>query len=654
MGSVAVGGACAGGPREHPDPKTSLKDLPSLELPSPPIEWRQMLEAQAQRSKPESLELLQRFLDNPAPDVRARAAFTLGLDHPIAYPRLSKMATDDSSALVRAMAVTAAVQAGRTDRPLEAAALIQAALQDEQPHVRSSAASVAWLLDGLEEQGTSLENALMKAASDPDDEVRWRALFSLARRGTPSALGLLQDRALDKSVPSMERLYATRGLAKIGGTDLDATDSVLAALAQLTHDPDWRVAMEATLGLGRGRSERAQGALLEALDHPSFHVRNAAAQGLRPGGRGPLTESLQAAVMDLGQDPSPTLRAAGILAQARVLGSKAEKQVRAAAKHEDPRMRRASLGAALEISPDLVFELSEELLEDPEPQVAGAAVEVLGQLSTNEALRELVLPLLHSTLTREDNGLRLAAVGALGGHIKPSDLARLARCFATSNGDIGPEVRFGIVHAVAKLPEAAPLLRQATQDENPYVAKVAHEALLALAPLEAAATLRAPEPNLPERPDVLKWNEPDPLVRLKTTKGDLLLQLFPREAPLHVASFLTLIESGYYDGLDFHRVVGDFVVQGGCYRGDGNGSGTGFDPQGALPAEFNPLPYLTGTLGMPRNEDPDSGGSQIFITHRPTPHLDGRYTVFGQTLRGFGVLDALEVGDQIVTLERLR
>jgi peptidyl-prolyl cis-trans isomerase B (cyclophilin B) len=131
----------------------------------------------------------------------------------------------------------------------------------------------------------------------------------------------------------------------------------------------------------------------------------------------------------------------------------------------------------------------------------------------------------------------------------------------------------------------------------------------------------------------------------------MVFELFPAEAPVHVYNFLELAGRGFYDGLSFHRVVPDFVIQGGCYRGDGNGSVTWRD--GALRHEIGPRKYIRGSLGMPRNEDMESGGSQIFVTHRPTPHLDGRYTIFGELRSGFDVLDSIEVGDRILHVQRL-
>jgi len=111
---------------------------------------------------------------------------------------------------------------------------------------------------------------------------------------------------------------------------------------------------------------------------------------------------------------------------------------------------------------------------------------------------------------------------------------------------------------------------------------------------------------------------------------------------------MTLARRGFYDGTTFHRVVPDFVIQGGDRRGDGNG-GTTWRGE-PLRGEFTPRKFARGSLGMPRNDDPDSGGSQLFVTHRETPHLDGRYTLFGELRDGFEVLDSIELGDTIRTV----
>jgi len=132
-----------------------------------------------------------------------------------------------------------------------------------------------------------------------------------------------------------------------------------------------------------------------------------------------------------------------------------------------------------------------------------------------------------------------------------------------------------------------------------------------------------------------------PRAFLKTRHGTIEIHLDVVEAPLTTASFVALARRGFYDGLTFHRVEPGFVVQGGCPRGDGNG-GPGY----ALRCEITRRPYARGSVGMALSGK-DTGGSQFFITHSPQPHLDGRYTVFGQVVAGMAVVDLLEPWDLI-------
>jgi len=125
--------------------------------------------------------------------------------------------------------------------------------------------------------------------------------------------------------------------------------------------------------------------------------------------------------------------------------------------------------------------------------------------------------------------------------------------------------------------------------------------------------------------------------------GKIELELYPDVAPQHVASFLDLISKNFYDGLNFHRVVPGFVVQGGCPKGTGSG-GPGYN----LKAEFSDRPHLSGTLAMARTPDPDSAGSQFYLCLAPQPSLDGQYTVFGQTIEGFELVQKVKQGDKMV------
>ena len=114
-------------------------------------------------------------------------------------------------------------------------------------------------------------------------------------------------------------------------------------------------------------------------------------------------------------------------------------------------------------------------------------------------------------------------------------------------------------------------------------------------------------------------------VTIHTGFGDMSLTFLPEKAPAHVESFVELAESGFYDGKTFHRIIDGFMIQGGCPKGDGTGSG----PR-QLKAEFNDTPHVLGTLSMARAKDPDSASCQFFICLGDAGFLNGQYTAFGQ------------------------
>jgi peptidyl-prolyl cis-trans isomerase B (cyclophilin B) len=127
---------------------------------------------------------------------------------------------------------------------------------------------------------------------------------------------------------------------------------------------------------------------------------------------------------------------------------------------------------------------------------------------------------------------------------------------------------------------------------------------------------------------------------IKTNKGDIHIDFFDKDAPGTVANFVKLAESGFYNGLSFHRVISNFMIQGGCPTGDGTG-GPGY----SIKCEINPNKHLAGSLSM-AHRGKNTGGSQFFICHSPQPHLDGVHTVFGRT-PDMAVVNAIRTGDKM-------
>lgn len=152
---------------------------------------------------------------------------------------------------------------------------------------------------------------------------------------------------------------------------------------------------------------------------------------------------------------------------------------------------------------------------------------------------------------------------------------------------------------------------------------------------------------------VKQWSAPPPMTidpkktyraTIQTDRGDIGLELYPQHAPKTVNNFVFLAQEGFYDGVTFHRVIDDFVIQGGDPTGTGRG-GPGYRFEDEV--KDNPLRHETGVISM-ANAGPNTNGSQFFITHSPQPHLDGRHTVFGKMVSGMDVVNAIRQGDKMI------
>ena len=133
-------------------------------------------------------------------------------------------------------------------------------------------------------------------------------------------------------------------------------------------------------------------------------------------------------------------------------------------------------------------------------------------------------------------------------------------------------------------------------------------------------------------------------ITMVTDRGVIELELFPQHAPVTVNNFVFLTRAGFYNGVTFHRVIGNFVIQGGDPTGSGAG-GPGYKFQDET--RNNPLKHETGVISM-ANAGPNTNGSQFFITHSPQPHLNGRHTVFGKVTKGQEVVKVIRQGDKMV------
>jgi cyclophilin family peptidyl-prolyl cis-trans isomerase len=298
------------------------------------------------------------------------------------------------------------------------------------------------------------------------------------------------------------------------------------------------------------------------------------------------------------QEPLRLRLALGELAQ-----STAEAQARAATglslrSHPDAGVRAAALGLVGESGWKEAARAVRSSLADGDPVVASTAAAVLARLGDSESGAE-VLALAESGHLPQDVWPVLAE--ALGG-LRPDGAEAVLRRWLQAPA---PALRLAAAEALKR--DGA---------EPPEVPAIPHPDASPLRPLAAGAQLE-----------------------LVTNRGTIVVALDTEEAPRTAAAIAALAEAGFYDGLTLHRVVPDFVAQGGDPRGDGEGG-----PGHTLRCELNAHPYTRGTVGMALS-GPDTGGSQFFFTHSAQPHLDGRYTAFGQVVSGQDVVDSLLEGD---------
>ena len=200
---------------------------------------------------------------------------------------------------------------------------------------------------------------------------------------------------------------------------------------------------------------------------------------------------------------------------------------------------------------------------------------------------------------------------------------------------LGAAVAAGLVAVVSFVPARLAHAQQDSATTKPAAATQPAQSSDA-----AASADQQKEPKMAKR-----YNAPPPMTidvnksytaTIDTTEGTMTAELYPKIAPQTVNSFVFLAREGFYDGVIFHRVIPGFMIQGGDQDGTGMG-GPGYQ----LKAEFNPTKHTPGVLSMARSQNPNSAGSQFFVMHKTSPHLDNQYTAFGKVTQGMEVVEKI-------------
>jgi cyclophilin family peptidyl-prolyl cis-trans isomerase/HEAT repeat protein len=586
---------------------------------------------------PRAARALQGLLADGEPAVRRAAAFALGL-HPTASsearPPLLR-AVADADPEVGALAVEALARHGA---PLAEVQGALAALPEEERWRRLLPA-----LFRFQEDATVAVAAAGLELADP--QLRSRAAYALGRYPRPA--GAVALRGLLADGDPFVRGWAARGLGQVGeGADLAlllpllgdaATAPVVQALragARLVADGkaaapgEWREPVAALL------DDRRPGVRLTAFEVAGTWL---------------IDERIGERLLTAVRSGSPRERQLAVVALALGGDARAGDAVAAAARDGEPAVRRAAAEAAGRLG---AGEVLGRLAADPSPGVRVAALGARLATAPDDAAREA---LARDALAAEDAVMRASALDWLA-ETPRLPVAELREALARAAADPLDDARRSALAALRARAEAAPEERAAAVAALTAVAAGAPDWVLRQDAGAALGALAEPVPPLGEagrrlpvaayRDLVMRAAVPHRVV-METSRGTVELALHCPLAPLTCANFLSLAGQGFYDGLAFHRVVPDFVVQTGDPRGDGFGG-----PGWSVRDELGPLRYETGTLGMALS-GPDTGGSQFFVTLSPQPHLDGGYTAFGRVTAGQQVLEAIEQGDRLLRLREV-
>lgn len=490
------------------------------------------------------------------------------------------------------------------------------------------------------------------------DSIRAAAVYALSRWRPPAAvrhlLGVAAESLRDSArtgagpvvPPSVEVLAgAARGLVAASAGD-SLREPALEMLARLVRHAHPHVRINTIRSLATF-GEPGREAIVAASRDPDANVRITAAQSV-----GAVLDSVSPAWAALWAADTGHAFRASLLASAAQAGP-SSLVIRLGASWSragDWRRHAAYAGALSSAQADAGRDSAlASLRSSADPRVRAATMDALADSLAPPAARERLLEIATQD---PDAYVRGAALSALGARVTSAEVPRILGALERAQRDTVNEARLSAITAIAAAWRRDSAAMSPQLRERLRSLPAPHDAIERGVGRAASVLAHWPGPEGTARP--LAWYEHrvrtyiEPtlagrptVAELETERGTVVIDLAGADAPLTVGNFVILVRTGYYQGTRFHRVVPNFVAQDGDPRGDGNG-GPGY----AIRDELNRRRYARGALGMALS-GPHTGGSQFFLTHSPQPHLDGHYTVFGEVLSGWSVLDAIVQGDEI-------
>ncbi|MFN7971860.1 MAG: peptidylprolyl isomerase [Acidobacteriota bacterium] len=613
-----------------------------LKSPSSALRSRAAL-ALGRIGDPGSIDALAALLADPDASVRGSAVFALGeIGDPAIVPKVAELALDPDPA-VRVYVAEALSKAPTADG-------LGAAMRVIGSDPKDAIAPAAYYLFRFKDPAifsNYLNMAERNLGAKRGSELQRACLYTFARFDWKAASAAWR--------PEERRDHLDQLLRAAEGLDDDFAKSLLARslgrfpevahqrredmLHKLLASPGAGTRIEALravgeLGRANGGIAGAWPEVVTALSDANPNVAVTAIETLGAVG-GPGAIKILQDTLARGTPRRRALALQGLLA----MGAATEEKLMALA--DDPELQ-VRMMLATSLGSDGVSaggDVLRKLAACNDARVAAAALSSIATRGLPGAAE-----LLASGLAAEDFVVRGTAADEIGKRDDAKSFAeKLRACWKTSVADVPNDARLSLLDAFAKA-EMKPELESALADKDWLVRTKA--AMLCekadgkkrgVKPLEVMPGGKGAALKLYQ--DALDPKNPKS-VTVRTDRGEVEIELFWDDAPLTCWNFLTLARKGFYDGIAYHRVVPDFVVQGGCPRGDGNGG-----PGWQIRCEINRRRYDKGMVGMALSGK-DTGGSQYFFTLTRTPHLDGGYTIFGRVTRGMDVVERIEQGDK--------
>ena len=520
----------------------------------------------------------------------------------------------------------------------------------------------------------------------PSPEVRWRALFALWR-STPHGLVDVEiakrqeDLSLLAEDPNVE--VRVNLITLVGRSKASEALGLLRAVQEADQKhPQWLVEVQlirAIASLAASQPELVND-LIDCLGSSNDHVKIAALQSLDNLAKPVVMESADTVKLkdmlisqSRTKNPSAELtRGEAFIALARFFPEEFTRRNFLAEKDISVREQTKVLEALTYIPSGRSLSIMLRVLDDPNVRVAMAGWDFIRRLLTPSLIMTRIRtqdpdwidarPSLYrktlNSLRRKDMAITHLVSNALAdttffgifkdGNLADSLVIALMSAFDKLSSPDDVEAMQAAAGAMGTIKDErfVPTLEKALNDADKTVAVAAAEALRQITGKDYSARIPTSTKALHTDYDwlLLESLNSSPKAVIETNKGTITLELLKDDAPFTVLNFVRLVRKHFYDGLQFHRVVPNFVIQGGDPRGDGWG-GPGY----AIRSEVSFAHFDRGMVGI-ASAGKDTEGCQFFITHIPTPHLDGRYTIFARVISGQDVVDRIQIGDTIMKI----